>query len=284
MNIKTIILSISMGVCAFIITYFLLLRPARLKWIEKKRERSNLIKDRFSNFYERHISSSKKEEYNDLFQKLKDFKFFGYKVKDFSDFLTLKVILVGFALLYSLILPLPKIIIIVSLAILAFKLPDIKLKRELKTIEKNVKYELPYIAEIIALGIKSGMDFNEAVSFLVNNTKGKTTDLLREGYFNFSAGGGEEKSYLKAAKKSLCEEFVNLIKTVFQSKKLGVPVSEAILRLAENIRYKNSIDLKLKIERIPIFATLIIMAFFFFPVLIATVAPVISEIIKLFIE
>jgi len=194
------------------------------------------------------------------------------------------VILVGFALLYSLILPLPKIIIIVSLAILAFKLPDIKLKRELKTIEKNVKYELPYIAEIIALGIKSGMDFNEAVSFLVNNTKGKTTDLLREGYFNFSAGGGEEKSYLKAAKKSLCEEFVNLIKTVFQSKKLGVPVSEAILRLAENIRYKNSIDLKLKIERIPIFATLIIMAFFFFPVLIATVAPVISEIIKLFIE
>jgi len=284
MNIKTIILSISMGVCAFIITYFLLLRPARLKWIEKRRERSNLIKDGFSNFYERHISSSKKEEYNDLFQKLKDFKFFGYKVKNFSDFLTLKVILVGFALLYSLILPLPKIIIIVSLAILAFKLPDIKLKRELKTIEKNVKYELPYIAEIIALGIKSGMDFNEAVSFLVNNTKGKTTDLLREGYFNFSAGGGEEKSYLKAAKKSLCEEFVNLIKTVFQSKKLGVPVSEAILRLAENIRYKNSIDLKLKIERIPIFATLIIMAFFFFPVLIATVAPVISEIIKLFIE
>lgn len=284
MNIKTIILSISMGVCAFIITYFLLLRPARLKWIEKRRERSNLIKDGFSNFYERHISSSKKEEYNDLFQKLKDFKFFGYKVKDFSDFLTLKVILVGFALLYSLILPLPKIIIIVSLAILAFKLPDIKLKRELKIIEKNVKYELPYIAEIIALGIKSGMDFNEAVSFLVNNTKGKTTDLLREGYFNFSAGGGEEKSYLKAAKKSLCEEFVNLIKTVFQSKKLGVPVSEAILRLAENIRYKNSIDLKLKIERIPIFATLIIMAFFFFPVLIATVAPVISEIIKLFIE
>lgn len=284
MNIKTIILSISMGVCAFIITYFLLLRPARLKWIEKRRERSNLIKDGFSNFYERHISSSKKEEYNDLFQKLKDFKFFGYKVKDFSDFLTLKVILVGFALLYSLILPLPKIIIIVSLAILAFKLPDIKLKRELKTIEKNVKYELPYIAEIIALGIKSGMDFNEAVSFLVNNTKGKTIDLLREGYFNFSAGGGEEKSYLKAAKKSLCEEFVNLIKTVFQSKKLGVPVSEAILRLAENIRYKNSIDLKLKIERIPIFATLIIMAFFFFPVLIATVAPVISEIIKLFIE
>lgn len=284
MNIKTIILSISMGVCAFIITYFLLLRPARLKWIEKRRERSNLIKDGFSNFYERHISSSKKEEYNDLFQKLKDFKFFGYKVKDFSDFLTLKVILVGFALLYSLILPLPKIIIIVSLAILAFKLPDIKLKRELKTIEKNVKYELPYIAEIIALGIKSGMDFNEAVSFLVNNTKGKTTDLLREGYFNFSAGGGEEKSYLKAAKKSLCEEFVNLIKTVFQSKKLGVPVSEAILRLAENIRYKNSIDLKLKIERIPIFATLIIMAFFFFPVLIATVAPIISEIIKLFIE
>ncbi|MBA7635875.1 MAG: type II secretion system F family protein [Actinomycetia bacterium] len=284
MNIKTIILSISMGVCAFIITYFLLLRPARLKWIEKRRERSNLIKDGFSNFYERHISSSKKEEYNDLFQKLKDFKFFGYKVKDFSDFLTLKVILVGFALLYSLILPLPKIIIIVSLAILAFKLPDIKLKRELKTIEKNVKYELPYIAEIIALGIKSGMDFNESVSFLINNTKGKTTDLLREGYFNFSAGGGEEKSYLKAAKKSLCEEFVNLIKTVFQSKKLGVPVSEAILRLAENIRYKNSIDLKLKIERIPIFATLIIMAFFFFPVLIATVAPVISEIIKLFIE
>lgn len=284
MNIKTIILSISMGVCAFIITYFLLLRPARLKWIEKRRERSNLIKDGFSNFYERHISSSKKEEYNDLFQKLKDFKFFGYKVKDFSDFLTLKVILVGFALLYSLMLPLPKIIIIVSLAILAFKLPDIKLKRELKTIEKNVKYELPYIAEIIALGIKSGMDFNESVSFLINNTKGKTTDLLREGYFNFSAGGGEEKSYLKAAKKSLCEEFVNLIKTVFQSKKLGVPVSEAILRLAENIRYKNSIDLKLKIERIPIFATLIIMAFFFFPVLIATVAPVISEIIKLFIE
>lgn len=284
MNIKTIILSISMGVCAFIITYFLLLRPARLKWIEKRRERSNLIKDGFSNFYERHISNSKKEEYNDLFQKLKDFKFFGYKVKDFSDFLTLKVILVGFALLYSLILPLPKIIIIVSLAILAFKLPDIKLKRELKTIEKNVKYELPYIAEIIALGIKSGMDFNESVSFLINNTKGKTTDLLREGYFNFSAGGGEEKSYLKAAKKSLCEEFVNLIKTVFQSKKLGVPVSEAILRLAENIRYKNSIDLKLKIERIPIFATLIIMAFFFFPVLIATVAPVISEIIKLFIE
>lgn len=284
MNIKTIILSISMGVCVFIITYFLLLRPARLKWIEKRRERSNLIKDGFSNFYERHISSSKKEEYNDLFQKLKDFKFFGYKVKDFSDFLTLKVILVGFALLYSLILPLPKIIIIVSLAILAFKLPDIKLKRELKTIEKNVKYELPYIAEIIALGIKSGMDFNESVSFLINNTKGKTTDLLREGYFNFSAGGGEEKSYLKAAKKSLCEEFVNLIKTVFQSKKLGVPVSEAILRLAENIRYKNSIDLKLKIERIPIFATLIIMAFFFFPVLIATVAPVISEIIKLFIE
>lgn len=266
------------------ITYFLLLRPARLKWIEKRRERSNLIKDGFSNFYERHISSSKKEEYNDLFQKLKDFKFFGYKVKDFSDFLTLKVILVGFALLYSLILPLPKIIIIVSLAILAFKLPDIKLKRELKTIEKNVKYELPYVAEIIALGIKSGMDFNESVSFLINNTKGKTTDLLREGYFNFSAGGGEEKSYLKAAKKSLCEEFVNLIKTVFQSKKLGVPVSEAILRLAENIRYKNSIDLKLKIERIPIFATLIIMAFFFFPVLIATVAPVISEIIKLFIE
>lgn len=284
MNIKTIILSISMGVCAFIITYFLLLRPARLKWIEKRRERSNLIKDGFSNFYERHISSSKKEEYNDLFQKLKDFKFFGYKVKDFSDFLTLKVILVGFALLYSLILPLPKIIIIVSLAILAFKLPDIKLKRELKTIEKNVKYELPYIAEIIALGIKSGMDFNESVSFLINNTKGKTTDLLREGYFNFSAGGGEEKSYLKAAKKSLCEEFVNLIRTVFQSKKLGVPVSEAILRLAENIRYKNSIDLKLKIERIPIFATLIIMAFFFFPVLIATVAPAISEIIKLFIE
>lgn len=266
------------------ITYFLLLRPARLKWIEKRRERSNLIKDRFSNFYERHISSSKKEEYNDLFQKLMDFKFFGYKVKDFSDFLTLKVILVGFALLYSLVLPLPKIIIIVSLAILAFKLPDIKLKRELKIIEKNVKYELPYVAEIIALGIKSGMDFNESVSFLINNTKGKTTDLLREGYFNFSAGGGEEKSYLKAAKKSLCEEFVNLIKTVFQSKKLGVPVSEAILRLAENIRYKNSIDLKLKIERIPIFATLIIMAFFFFPVLIAIVAPVISEIIMLFIE
>ncbi len=284
MNIETIILSISIGVCAFMITYFLLLRPARLKGIEKRRERSNLIKDRFSNFYERHISSSKKEEYNDLFQKLKDFKFFGYKVKNFSDFLTLKMILVGFALLYSLIFPVPKIIIIVLLAILAFKLPDIKLKRELKIIEKNVKYELPYIAEIIALGIKSGMDFNESVSFLINNTKGKTTDLLREGYFNFSAGGGEERSYLKAAKKSLCEEFVNLIKTVFQSKKLGAPVSEAILRLAENIRYKNSIDLKLKIERIPIFATLIIMAFFFFPVLIAIVAPVISGIIKLFIK
>jgi Flp pilus assembly protein TadB len=284
MNIETIILSISMGVCAFMIIYFLLLRPARLKGIEKRRERSNLIKDRFFNFYERHISSSKKEEYNDLFQKLKDFRFFGYKVKDFSDFLTLKVILVGFALLYSLILPVPKIIIIVLLAILAFKLPDIKLKRELKIMEKNVKYELPYIAEIIALGIKSGMDFNESVSFLINNTKGKTTDLLREGYFNFSAGGGEERSYLKAAKKSLCEEFVNLIKTVFQSKKLGVPVSNAILRLAENIRYKNSIDLKLKIERIPIFATLIIMAFFFFPVLITVVAPVISGIIRLFIK
>jgi len=283
MNLRAFTFSLILGLLSSIITFFILLRPARLKGIiEKgtKRTRKNFI----YNLVEKYTSPADREEYDDIFEKLQDFGFFGYRVGNFSDFITLKMILVSISLIFSIIirLPFPKIIVMILLTVVAWKLPDIKLSREIQIMEKNVKNELPYVAEIIALGIEGGMDFNESVHFLTDNTKGNITDLLKEGYFNFTAGGGEEKSYINAAKKSLCEEFVNLIKTVFQNKKLGMLVSEAIFRQAENIRYKNATDLKLKVERIPVIATLIIMGFFFFPILIIMIAPVFAEVFKLF--
>lgn len=283
MNLRALIFSLILGLISSIITFFILLRPARLKGIiEKKTKRTR--KNFIYNLVEKYTSPANREEYDDIFEKLQDFKFFGYRVRNFSDFITLKMILVSIALIFSIIirLPFPKIIIMILFTVVAWKLPDIKFSREIKIMDKNIKNELPYVAEIIALGMEGGMDFNESVHFLTDNTKGEITDLLKEGYFNFTAGSGEEKSYINAAKKSLCEEFVNLIKTVFQNKKLGMLVSEAIFRQAENIRYKNATDLKLKVERVPVVATLIIMGFFFFPILIIMIAPVFAEVFKLF--
>lgn len=283
MNIRALIFSIIIGLLFSIIIYFLLIKPARLKRIQEKETRTK-IGNILSGFIDRYADPSEREEYNDLFDKLEDFKFFGFNIRNFTDFITIKIILVGFAILLSLIikLPFPKLVILVVFVIVAWKLPDIKLSREIKILDKRITYDLPYIAEIIGLGMESGMNFNESVYFLAENTKGKITDLLKEAYFKFTAGEGEERSYINAAKKSLCEEFVNLIRTVFQNKKLGMPVSDAIFRQAENIRYKNALDLKLKVERIPIIATLVIMAFFFFPILIVMIAPVIFEVFKLF--
>lgn len=283
MNLRALIFSLILGLISSIITFFILLRPARLKGIiEKKTKRTR--KNFIYSLVDKYTSPADREEYDDMFEKLQDFKFFGYRVRNFNDFITLKMILVSITLIFSIIirLPFPKIIIMIFFTVVAWKLPDIKLSREIKIMDKNIKNELPYVAEIIALGMEGGMDFNESVHFLTDNTKGKITDLLKEGYFNFTAGSGEEKSYINAAKKSLCEEFVNLIKTVFQNKKLGMLVSEAIFRQAENIRYKNATDLKLKVERVPVVATLIIMGFFFFPILIIMIAPIFAEVFKLF--
>jgi len=52
--------------------------------------------------------------------------------------------------------------------------------------------------------------------------------------------------------------------------------------LAENLRYKNASYIKLKVEKIPVYATLVIMGFFFLPIILAIVSPYVAEIIKFF--
>jgi len=282
MNLEALIIALIMSICAGIFVFFSLLRPANLRGLEKKKSKN--IKSKLSGIIDKFTVSSEGEEYNDLFEKLEDFKYFGFKIANFNDFITIKIISVCFALIFSLItnIKIPKIITLLAYILIAWKLPDIKLSNEIKDTNRKIRSELPYIAEIIALGMEGGMNFNESINFLIQNKKGKIIDLLKEGYFNFSAGGGEEKSYIKAAQKSLSEEFVNLIRTVFQSKRLGIPVSEQIFRLAENLRYKNAAFLKLRVEGIPVYATLVIMGFFFLPIILAIISPYIVEVIKLF--
>ena len=96
MNLRTLIFSLILGLLSSIITFFILLKPARLKGIlekETKRTRKNFI----YSLVDKYTSPADREEYDDMFEKLQDFKFFGYRVRNFSDFITLKMILVSIA-------------------------------------------------------------------------------------------------------------------------------------------------------------------------------------------
>ena len=138
--------------------------------------------------------------------------------------------------------------------------------------------ELPYVLDLLSLGIEAGLDFRSSVERLVNFSEpSPLMNELRALLNDLHLGTPMQDSLLKMRSRIDILAFFTFIEALIQATQIGIDVSSTLRAQAEQMRVSFFQTVEKDANSIPIQIMLPSVIFIFPPLIFVTLGPIVLE-------
>jgi tight adherence protein C len=204
----------------------------------------------------------------------------GLYYMDEEDIMAMQVVLaVFFFLMFYLVIGI--FLTAVPMILIGWFYPILLLNR-LAADRKEVMFaELPYVLDLLSLGIEAGLDFRTSVERLVNFSE--PSPLMSELRFLLSdlqLGTPMQEALLKMRSRIDILAFFTFIEALIQATQIGIDVSSTLRAQSEQMRITYFQNVEKQANSIPIQILLPSVIFIFPPLIFVTLGPIVLELMS----
>lgn len=147
---------------------------------------------------------------------------------------------------------------------------------------KDVMFaELPYVLDLLSLGIEAGLDFRTSVERLVNFSEpSPLMSELRVLLNDLQLGTPMQDALLKMRSRIDILAFFTFIEALIQATQIGIDVSSTLRAQAEQMRVTYFQNVEKQANSIPIQILLPSVIFIFPPLIFVTLGPIVLELMS----
>jgi tight adherence protein C len=204
----------------------------------------------------------------------------GLYYMDEEDIMAMQVIMAGFFfVMFLAVIQIP--LTSLPLGLIGAYYPVLLMNR-LAAERKDVMFaELPYVLDLLSLGIEAGLDFRTSVERLVNFSEpSPLMSELRVLLNDLQLGTPMQDALLKMRSRIDILAFFTFIEALIQATQIGIDVSSTLRAQAEQMRVTYFQNVEKQANSIPIQILLPSVIFIFPPLIFVTLGPIVLELMS----
>ncbi len=121
-------------------------------------------------------------------------------------------------------------------AVLGWFGPDMWLSREGRLRQERIERDLPDFMDILAVTVRAGLGYRAALSRVSESLTGPVGEEMMTSLRQMELGATRRDAFLAMAERNSSESLTSMIGATLQAEELGVPLSEALNEIAEDMR------------------------------------------------
>ncbi len=131
------------------------------------------------------------------------------------------------------------LIVGVFASLLVFQLTTESMKTEARANKEAIKRRLPYVVDLMALARNAGASFGESLRIVAEENKDTLAgEVFQKTYQDFTFGASQRQTLDNLAARMQDPDFDELVFSINESEKKGVPIVQALAELARQMRLK----------------------------------------------
>ena len=114
--------------------------------------------------------------------------------------------------------------------------PDVWLAREARLRQERIERDLPDFLDIVAVTVRAGLGYRAALARVAESLGGPISEEMLTALRQMELGASRRQAFLALRERSTSESLSAFVAAQLQAEELGVPLSEAIRDIAEDMR------------------------------------------------
>jgi tight adherence protein C len=114
--------------------------------------------------------------------------------------------------------------------------PDIWLSREGRLRQERIERDLPDFLDILAVTVRAGLGYRAALARVAEALGGPISEEMLTALRQMELGASRRQAFLALRERSSSESLSTFVGAQLQAEELGVPLSEALNDIAEDMR------------------------------------------------
>lgn len=153
--------------------------------------------------------------------------------------------------------------------------PDFVLAAKKKTVERNVSRELPYLIDLMAVCVQTGMTLESALAYLADEMQGFDKHLAYHIHKTAERARltGLETALTEFAVRINTQEVRSFTFTLLQSLQHGSSIYQVLITLSKDIREVQMLETEEKIGQLSAKMSIPLILFIMIPIVILIIAP-----------
>ncbi|MDR1086755.1 MAG: type II secretion system F family protein [Endomicrobium sp.] len=209
-------------------------------------------------------------------------KLLGKKYRNLTPykFFAIQILFMFVGMLFSALFISMKILVILSIGLIFFYLPILKVKEELKKRKESILKQLLEMSELLCVMLESGLDFYGAGGKIVLIIKGHLIDEFKSALSKISLGYDKKSALNEMAENTGVESVFYFVRTVNTALESGTQISDTLKRMSLMLRNEKFSYAQKKAQECPI-KMLIPLTLLIFPtIFIVIFGPIAINFIK----
>jgi tight adherence protein C len=114
--------------------------------------------------------------------------------------------------------------------------PDVWLSREGRLRQERIQRELPDFLDILAVTVRAGLGYRAALGRVAQELGGPLGEEMLTALRQMELGASRRQAFLALRERSTSESLATFVGAQLQAEELGVPLSQALNDIAEDMR------------------------------------------------
>jgi tight adherence protein C len=114
--------------------------------------------------------------------------------------------------------------------------PDVWLAREARLRQERIEHDLPDFLDILAVTVRAGLGYRAALARVADALGGPISEEMLTALRQMELGASRRQAFLALRERSSSESLATFIAAQLQAEELGVPLSEALNDIAQDMR------------------------------------------------
>lgn len=114
--------------------------------------------------------------------------------------------------------------------------PDVWLAREARLRQERIEHDLPDFLDILAVTVRAGLGYRAALARVAEALGGPISEEMLTALRQMELGASRRQAFLALRERSSSESLATFIAAQLQAEELGVPLSQALNDIAEDMR------------------------------------------------
>jgi tight adherence protein C len=196
----------------------------------------------------------------------------GLEVRDFLGIKGLVTLGLpaAYVLLSGLVLKVPSPLMLIALAILAFRIPDFLLARRIKRRQWEIQRALPDTLDLLTICVEAGLGFDAAVGRVVDKRDDELSHEFGRVLTEMRMGRSRREALRSLIERTDVRDVNTFVSAIVQSEQLGVPISKVLHTQADQMRVRRRQRAEEAAHKAPI-KMLFPMVFLIFPAMFVVI-------------
>ena len=114
--------------------------------------------------------------------------------------------------------------------------PDVWLSREARLRQERIERDLPDFLDILAVTVRAGLGYRAALGRVAEELSGPISEEMLTALRQMELGASRRQAFLALRDRNSSESLGTFVAAQLQAEELGVPLSEALNDIAEDMR------------------------------------------------